>query len=180
MQLRPDIALRSMIKSLTDVVLPAVDPGNRLAVEQLQVAIGLMAMMEQRLPLAFSFDCDELRRLLAFAEALAGDVGEAPAAVRELHALATAAQSGAEVLDRAKADPAEVLAAIRSLREASGTVVTAAYRGGDEACKAALMQRVLAMSKEQLLRDRAWVSSQGWEPHPEEVPPIVELLRGSD
>lgn len=40
------------------------------------------------------------------------------------------------------------------------------------------MKTVLVMSGEQLLRDRAWVSPQGWEPTPESVPPILHLLSG--
>ncbi len=177
MQLRADIALRAMIKSLTDVVLPAVDSGNRLAVEQLQVAIGLLGLIEQRLPLTYRFDCDELARLLDFANGLADDV-DAEQTESERQALALAAESGAEVLRRAGADPAEVLAAVRALRTTSGTLVTVAYRHGDDTCKAALTRRVLAMSKEQLLRDRAWVSPQGWEPHPEALPTLTELLAG--
>jgi hypothetical protein len=35
---------------------------------------------------------------------------------------------------------------------------------------------VLAMSKEQLLRDRSWLLMQGWEPDPKSIPPIAELL----
>lgn len=34
MQLRSEIQLASMIKAMRDVVIPALDSGNRLAIEQ--------------------------------------------------------------------------------------------------------------------------------------------------
>lgn len=179
MQLRPDVALRAMIKSLSDVVLPAVDPTNKLALEQLQVSIGLLSLMEQRLPLSFRFDCDELRRLLGFAAELsqvASAGGLAPDALRDLEA---AAADGAEVLQRAQADPAEVLAAVRALRAAGSGLVSVAYPALAGADRAALERCVLTMSEAQLLRDRAWVLPQGWEPHPDALPPISALLDGA-
>ena len=42
MQMRPDIQIQSMIKALTDVVLPAVDADNKLAHEQTRLVIGLL------------------------------------------------------------------------------------------------------------------------------------------
>jgi len=172
MQLRPEIQLRASIKSLTDVVLPAVDANNKLAVEQLQLAIGLLSMMEQRLPLEFKFDCDELRRLVGFADELKHYAADSDALVE----LSAAAGAGADVLERAQASPAEVLNAVRRLRASGGTLAATAYRAGSPDNRAAIMKTVLAMSGEQLLRDRAWVSLQGWEPHPEAIPPIAELL----
>lgn len=175
MQLRPDIQLRAMIKSLSDAVMPAVDPNNKLAVEQLQLTIGLLAMMEQRMPLQFRFDCDELERLLGFANELGQQPGgkDASAALTEV---AAAAESGSDVLGRAKADPAELLETVRRLRATCGKAVDAIYREGDAASRDLLKKTVLSISGEQLLRDRSWVSTQGWEPHPESIPPVEQLL----
>ncbi len=172
MQLRPDIAIHAIVKSLTDAVLPAVDPNNKLAVEQLQLSIGLLSMIEQRLPLEFRFDCDELRRLLDFADELKKH-GAGSAALAEFSA---AAEAGADVLRRAQAGPDQVLAAVRRLRATGAALAAAAYRDGSPGQRTAVMKTVLSMSEEQLLRDRAWVSPQGWEPLPEAVPPIAELL----
>ena len=171
MQLRPEISIHAMIKSLSDAVLPAVDPANKLALEQLQLTIGLLAMMEQRMPLEFKFDCDELRRLLAFADELRRNgIGS-----KELPDLEAAATAGADVLRRAQADPGEVVEAVHRLRAAGGALAAAAYREGTPAARAAVMKTVLAMSGEQLLRDRSWVIPQGWE-QPDAVPPIEKLL----
>lgn len=175
MQLRPDISIHAMIKSLTDAVLPAVDPNNKLALEQLQLTIGLLSMMEQRMPLEFKFDCDELDRLLGFAAELKRHArgGEA------LADLVASETQGADVRRRAQASPAEVVAANRALRAASGAVAASAYRDGTPEQRAAIMKTVLSMSGQQLLRDRAWVMPQGWEAQPELVPPIADLLATS-
>ena len=126
MQLREDLQLQTVIRALTEVVMPAVDSGNALAVEQLQVVIGMLHLLAARLPLRFRYDCDELARLLELCKALSAN---------EDSALARASVAGAAVLARAQADPAEVLQAIRELRSLSGALITAIYRDGDEASR---------------------------------------------
>ena len=167
MQLREDIQLKSVIRALTEVVLPAVDSSNALAVEQTQVAIGMLQLMAARLPLQFRYDCDELARLLELCRALAAyDDG----------ALASATRAGAEVLGRAQAGPDEVLGAIRELRRLSGDLITARYRDDDDGARTHISQLVLAHADQQLLRERAWVAPQGWEIQPETLPAIEDLL----
>ncbi len=175
MQLRPDIILTSTIKSLSDVVAPAVDPHNKLAQEQIQIAIGLLRMLAQRLPLEFRFDCDELKRLLGFAAGLQRYADDAVTRA-PLAELAIAADVGAEILRRAQADPRAVRDAVLRLRASSGAAVDVLYREVSPPAKGEVKSLVLSHAAEQLLRDRAWVSAQGWEPHPAAVPPIEELL----
>ena len=160
MQLRSDLALPAMIKSLSEVVLPAVDPQNQPAIEQLQVTIGLLNLLAERLPLEFRYDRDELERLLGFARALAAIDGADADAVQ---ALATGIARGSDVLERARATPREMLESIRELRSTAGALVTAAYAGGDAAARNALEVLVLEHADAQLLRERAWLAPQGWE-----------------
>ena len=167
MQLREDLQLQTAIRALTEVVMPAVDSGNALAVEQLQVVIGMLHLLAARLPLRFRYDCDELARLLELCKALDANEGSA---------LARASVAGAAVLARAQADPAEVLQAIRELRSLSGALITAVYRDGDEASRTRVSHLVLAHADQQLLRERAWVAPQGWEIQPEKLPAIEDLL----
>ena len=173
MQLRSDIQLRSIIKALSDVVRPAIDPANGPAAEQLHIAIGLLTLMEERLPLQFAFDCDELQRLGSFATDLRALAHEQTGdAIGEVNG---AAAAGADVLARAKADPAEVLAAVRRLRSACSEATTA-LRQITGVNQDALRDCVLAYSREQLLRDRSWLKSQGWESDPDAVPDIKTLI----
>ena len=176
MQMRPQIQIASVLKALTDVVLPALDPHNKLALEQLQLSIGMLRLMAQQLPLQYRFDIDELSRLLNLArdlktQALGGS--DTRAAADALHELTTAAQ---ESLDASRAGPEEVVRWVRALRSAAGAVVTQVYVDGDPGCRDQIRDTVLAMSKDQLLRDRAMLAAQGWEPDPAAVPPIASLL----
>ncbi len=65
---------------------------------------------------------------------------------------------------------------MRSLREATCSLVSSVFRDGDAAVQDLVQHATLAMSREQLLRDRAWVISQGWEADPKALPPIEELI----
>lgn len=81
------------------------------------------------------------------------------------------------MLARARAEPGEILDAIHQMRAATAETVRTVYAQGDEATQAAVQSTVLAMSKDQLLRDRSWLLMQGWEPNPEAVPAIDTLLK---
>ena len=166
MQLREDLQLQTAIRALVEVIAPAVDAGNALAVEQTQLVIGMLQLMAARLPLQYQYDCDELARLVSLGRALGGQDDR----------LAMASAAGEEVLGRAQATPQELLAAIRKLRDLSGAVITAAYRDGDHATRTIVSRHVLAHAEQQLLRERAWFAPQGWELQPESLPDIEILL----
>ncbi len=174
MQLRADVALASAVKSLTDVVLPAVDPDNAPALEQLQVVIGLLSLLAARLPLEFDYDRDELERLCAFGEALVQ--ATASAAPAETATLAGVNARASAVLDRARATPRELLDAIRDVRVATASVVGAAYVASAPATRGRLARLVRDHARAQLERERAWVKPQGWEADPSLIPEIETLL----
>jgi hypothetical protein len=176
MQLRYPIQIQCMVKALTDVVLPAVDPNNRLAQEQARLIIGTLLLMEKQLPKQYRFDCDALSRLVSFARELQqqpGGLTRTQAAVKELAAHVSVAS---RVLERAQADPEELVSSIHSLRAAIGAVVNAVSEEASGSQVAGMQKSVLAHSKDQLLRDRSWLLMQGWEPDPASVPPIEALI----
>ncbi|MES2681999.1 MAG: hypothetical protein V4650_00630 [Pseudomonadota bacterium] len=176
MQMRPDVQIQSMLKALNDVVLPALDPANKLAQEQARLVMGMLALMSQQLPLQFRFDCDELTRLIGFCREL-----EAAAGV-EATTLSGRAAAASAVLARAKADPAEVQQAVKQLRAVTSEVVARAFSVSDTALQDRVQRLVLALAAEQNPRDRAWFAAQNWEPDPRALQPIETLLRpvGSD
>lgn len=175
MQLRADIQLRAAIKALTDTVAPSIDAENKLAVDQLAMVIGALKFVEQTLPLQFQFDCNELGRLLDLAAALenaahgCGNDGV-------LDGVRRAAEAGALIFDRAKADPAEVLGAVRDLRAECSAATTASFHITDRAVAKAVTDTVLAYSMQQTLRDRSWLQGLGFEGPDAGIPPILKLL----
>ena len=172
MEMRPQLQIQTVIKAMMEDVIPAMDQTNQLAMQSAQLTIGTLMLISQHLPLEYRYDCDELARLLATAKTLAAQAAGLPAT----QGLSAASAVAADVLDRARAEPSEIVDAIRSLRAATANTVRAAYADGSETVQGAVEKTVLAMSKEQLLRDRSWLLMQGWEPNPAAVPAIDTLL----
>lgn len=177
MLMRPELQIKSILKAMTDVVLPALDPNNPLAQEQARLCMGMLSLMAVQLPLQYRYDCDELRRLIELSRHVQGLDGMsdlAPKALADMDSLAGLAE---DVLSRARAEPDEVLQAVRSLRAVAGQVVQEAF-ANDEAGErsGALQSAVMRTSQEQLLRERSWVLTQGWEADPKGVPAIDTLI----
>ncbi len=175
MQLRPLLQIQTIIKAMTEDIIPALDQTNQLAMQSAHLTIGTLALIARHLPLEYRYDCDELARLIECGKSLGAQLkpkGGLTAAAE----LTEAGKVGSDVLSRARAEPGEIVEAVRRLRAASAKVVTAVYEAGDEAAQAAVQKTVLVMSKHQLLRDRSWLLMQGWEPDPKSVPGIAELL----
>ncbi|MGV8074870.1 MAG: hypothetical protein AB2L11_09995 [Syntrophobacteraceae bacterium] len=176
MQMRPAIQLQALMKSMKDTVLPAIDPTNRLALEQANLILGMMNIMAQRIDLEYRYDRDELERILGLAAIVKQQAQGGPdtlAALRELDPLVTQAL---DVHDRARAEPSELLQTVRSLRDKLGEVIRAIFAEGDPATKEAIGKAVLAKAKEQLLRERSWLIMMGYEADPSKIPPIETLI----
>jgi hypothetical protein len=178
MDLRPDLQIKTVIKTLTDVILPALDPDNKLAQEQAKLSIGTLQLVLQRQALMFRYDLDELTRSLELARNLCTQAKDLPGSALALKALEDSATAGADVRERARAEPAELEAANFDLREKIGAVVTAVYSSSDAAKLKQFGRTVMANAKEQLLRERAWLIAQGWEPDPKSIPAIETLIGG--
>ncbi len=173
MRLKPSLQLASVIKSLKDAVLPALDPTNRMALEQLHIALAHLALLQERLPLSYRFECDELRRSKELAETLR-DLCDATTHRAHYEALAEIAASAGDILARAGAEPDEIQRANTKLRAANAQAVSAL--SVDPVLAGAARRAVLDSAREQLLRDRAWVLPQGWESQPQSLPRIENLL----
>ena len=177
MELRAGFQIPTLIKALTDVVLPAVDPANKLAQEQGQLVVGMLHLMAQRLPLQYRYDRHELQHFLMLADQLSAQADALPEAREALAALAGAVAQGRATLAAAGIEPAQLEAANLALRAATGAVVSATATAADGAAVKAIGSAVLAHAKAMLLRERAWVAPQGWE-GPDAGLPALETLIG--
>ncbi len=177
MDIRPTIQLAAVIKAMQDIVLPAVDPGNKMAQEQARLAIATLQFVVQRLPLMFRYDRDELDRYLGLARALLTRSEGGRATGEAAANLATSVAAGADVLKRAKAEPAELEGAIFELRQTVGELIQSAYGDARPASLAAIRRLVLDSSKVQLDRERGWVLTMGFEPNPSVVTPVEQQLQ---
>lgn len=176
MQLRPEVQIASMIKAMKDVVIPALGNGNKLASEQAGLIVGMLHQMNAQLPMQFRFDRDELSRLIGTTdELLALQVADG-SALQALQALGGQRSSAQQVLQDCQGDPADLRTAVFALKERVCSVIDALAGSSDVDNQLKVEKIVSNMSKEQLLRDRALVKTQGWEPNPAAVPPLEELL----
>lgn len=173
MDLRPEFQIQTVIKALNDVVLPALDPGNKLAQEQIQLAIGTLHLVLKRAPLRYRYERNDLARLAELAETLQQQAESLPQAAQALAALAASSAKGRDVLQRAQAEPGELEDANLELRDRVGAVVSVAAASAEGGTLRSIQSAVLAHAQEQLLRERAWLSPQGWEPGLPEVETLI-------
>ncbi|MFA7415744.1 MAG: hypothetical protein WC048_14785 [Rhizobium sp.] len=176
MDLRPALQIQTVIKAMTDVVLPAVDTNNKLAQEQARLVIGMLNLVAQRQPMMYRYDRDELARFLALAETLREQAKNLPGVNEALHAMGNSVAVGEDVLDRARAEPKELESANFDLREKVGALITAIYSGSEIGKLKHISATVTAHAKEMLLRERSWLIDQGWEADPKSLPAIETLI----
>lgn len=177
MQLRPDIQIQSVLKAFTDVILPALDPANPLAQEQARLCIGHLSVIAARQALQYRFDRDELDRWLALARRLRQQPEAASLAPTASAALTELSAGAEDVLARARAEPRELVDAVHALRKAVGQLVQEASSNDPNGMRSGELEHaVMRTTQEQLLRERSWLTPQGWESDPASIPPIESLL----
>ena len=172
----PSIELRiqNLIKALSQVVLPAIDPGNALAREQAQLVIGHLQLIAVQWDKALPFEAQSL------------------AALRELgQRLASAAEGGSETVQAAAqlrealavredgAALATVVRASAALGSAIDSLIRAASADGAAGFRAQLDQAVLEHGALQAWRERVWFAGNGLDPDPSALPSIDEMLGGA-
>lgn len=173
MQMRAEIQLISMMKSMTDVVIPAIDSSNMLAQEQGKLVVGMLNLMREQLPMQFRFDRDELQRLLATTaelKALSLPPGD------ELQVLQAYGETAQETLAQCALDPSLLQQSIEQLRHAIAMLVKGLSSTAELDVQLAVEKIILKMSSEQLLRDRALMLPQGWEHDTSAIPSLDALL----
>jgi len=156
-----DLQLAVVIKALRDVVAPAVDPANKLAIEQLHLSIATLGLVQNGLPLAHA----RARRELINAIDLAAAVSAAGASID------AAAAHG--VLADAAADEGALDAARRALLSTVEQAVSASAGKPEER---AIAKAVIAASKPQCDLARAWCAGSGFEVEADALPSLESLL----
>jgi len=176
MQMRPEIQITSMIKAMTDVIIPALGSSNKLAGEQAQLVVGVLSLMATQLPMQFRFDRDELSRLIDTARQIAGHPSDDPATRSARDDLATQCGAAEVVLAACQMDPARLQDAVRGMRTSLCGLIDAFGCDSVDPARESVEKAVLAMTREQLLRDRSLMKPQGWEADPASVPNIDSLV----
>jgi len=157
-----DLQLSVVIKALSEVVAPAVDPANRLAVEQLHLSIATIGLVQRGLPLAHARARRELVNALDLADAVAtagGHVGST--------------DDARAALEEARASEADLDVVRKRLLAAIEAGVTASV--GTKA-ETPVARAVIAASKAQFDLARAWGAPAGFEVERGALPSLESLL----
>ena len=176
MDLRPKLQIQTMIKAMTDVVVPAVDPNNQLACEQAQIVLGMLNLMAARLPWQFQYDLDELDRALRLSAEILENGSGGSSTQSALRALEQSTRDAHSIADAAKASPEKLEHAILALRTHTSEVVHAIWIDGDADCRETIGRAVLNVSKEQINRERSWFAPQGWDTQENSPAPLETFL----
>ena len=165
--------LRASVKALTDVVMPAIDPADAQALDQLRLVIAGLDFLGERLNLLPDRERFELDHNLALARALLA-AGAAVSAIPR-SPLDEAIVIGAEVSGNSHATGAAVRAASTGLAAAVCDFVRHAAHA-DRAARHRIDLCVIAASRQWAAVDRAWYLPLGFDPEPATVNPVEVMM----
>jgi hypothetical protein len=147
-----DERLASVIRALTDVILPSLTPEAALAAEQAHLSIGQLQIIRAQIDAAPAFEAEELEDARSLAAALAGSISGGPATAAALAGIGSA------------------LAGTGSVREArtaiNGSVavlVRAVATDGDKGMRERLSETIVALQQPRIAKDRQWFAPFGFD-----------------
>lgn len=160
----PDLQLQIVIKALGESVLPAILPGEKVAHEQLHLAMATLGILRGHLPMTRRFLRGLSRDSIDLAEALS-------------RLTASQALSGPRTaLEAALADPALENHEIEAARSQLMESICALLESIEPDLAAQARRIVLEASALPIERQRAWFIGSGFESAPGNIRPIATLL----
>lgn len=165
--------LRAVLKSLTDIVAPAISGSDPLAAEQLRLVVDYLEFVRQRLDFLHDRDRFELDHNLGLARALHGMGLPCSSATARL--LGNAILCAADAQARADLSSPALKAAAAALAAATRELIREAAHF-DEQTRRKVERCVLDATQERITFDRAWYMPLGFDPAPREVPPLAAIL----
>jgi hypothetical protein len=172
----PDFALRiqAMIRSLREVILPALPSGQMLAIDQANILIGYLRIMALQHDKVFDYLLAELSEYAALVDVM---IADAPQNETEAIAAARASLAAAKpILDRSIPRESDLAAAVKSLKQSADDLLRATRQSGSPDAAQAAVNRVMEQSGKQIMRERAWFRASGFELEPDKLPSIEEVL----
>ena len=167
------MGLRTAIKSLKDVVAPAVDPANPLAGEQLRMVCAYLALVVQQLAHRSERIRFELGSASRLGEALAPlAAGCSPKAAQALDSALARARQLMGAIDAPEIDFED---ATSRLNAATSALVRTGAAADDET-RRRIERAVVANSRAWLDVHRAWFAPLGFESTSEQLPSIAAAL----
>jgi hypothetical protein len=166
------LRLQSMLRAMVEVVVPAIDPKQQLAKDQASIVIGNLKILMDQSDRVYDFLLVELHEYARLVREFVPLVAEGAARARALEALSEAEPVIAAPI------PKEVglREMVAGMKTTAGSLLDEILEAGGRDERAAAVSLVLRQSEKQILRERAWLRSSGFDPEHGQLPPIDELL----
>lgn len=148
-----DERLASVIRSLTEVVLPHLPADASLAQEQVHLAVGHLQILRMQLDATPAFEREEGDDALALAAELAAAIDGGDRTRAAVAALGRAAA----------ADSGDARAGLRNVNRAIEALVSAVSADGSEASRGALSRIILDHERRRVDKDRRWFLPFGFD-----------------
>lgn len=165
-----DLRLKSILKALSDVILPALPADERLARDQANLVMGHLNIIAEQWKHALTFELENLALACELAGELAGFNVE-PALGEDL----IASLSAAESVDRSSYDA--VSDAHRQLKAVIDRLL--AVGQGKTPMPPAMLAAVLRYNQRRAPRERIWHRGAGLDPDAAQLAPISALFERS-
>lgn len=167
-------AFHAAIKALNEVVAPAVDRANPLAMEQLRLVTSFLEFHVGAAPQARRLQWLELHHQVQMgrnvADVLAGEHPDVAASLR------AAVNEGASVLEQTGAPAAHWQEAASRVAAAMSAALTGLSRDGSPVARR-VEGLVVEESRHMLDLKRVWFKPYGFEARPERLPALEGVLR---
>jgi hypothetical protein len=177
----PDFALRlqAMIRSLREVILPALPSGQMLAIDQANILVGYLRIMALQHDKVFDYLLAELFEYTQLVNAMVEDADgqhEADGQSELVAAARVALADAAPLLKMSIPRQSELAGVVTSLKQSADELLCAAQKNGTAALARAAANRVMEQAARQIMRERAWFRASGFELEADKLPSIDELL----
>jgi hypothetical protein len=147
-----DDRLASVIRALSDLILPSLPPEAGLAIEQAQLSIGQLQIIHAQLGAATAYEQEEADDACKLGAAMAIDGAGGPETTAALAALRTALDAGGD----ARETRIRINGAIDALVEAMAT-------DGEPAWRDKATASLIAMEGARVMKDRRWFAPMGFD-----------------
>ncbi len=170
------LRIQSMLRSMQEVVIPAIPRDQNLAHDQANIIVGNLRLMSEQHDKVYQYELVELREYTALVRALieasAGGVSTRAALETARQTLEECAPVAALVIPT----QSELSQLTRAMKLAADMLLRAAYEDGDTESRRTAIELVMRQSATQVLRERRWFRMTGFELEPEKLPTLEQVL----
>lgn len=164
----PELRITSIINSLKNVIVPAVDENNPLALEQCHLIIAHLSMLSDQIPFVSKYHAACLEDVVRLANSVVPAVG------------GTETTESAKLLCAASADAemaTNTYEAYHLVGHALEQHIRAAQSDANAVYRERLEKEVLAFAYRQTERERSWFKQSGLDHNPGELRSIGDVLQ---